>query len=130
MLNVGEDILKCDMAETYHIYVIDWYNPPFCVPALPLSFLADLAVGLKDDSRIKMKLSERRLTLDQVLQTFIVDKLSALIWQNTKDGHKGRNFPKSLYRTLEGLDEKKKDELEEFETIEEFEEWYKEKHHG
>ena len=125
MLNVGEDILKCDMAETYHVFITDWYNPPF-----PLSFLADLAVGLKDDSRIKMKMSERRLTLDQVLQTFIVDILSVLIWQNTKDGHKGRNFPKSLYRTLEGLDEKKKDELEEFETIEEFEEWYKEKHHG
>ena len=57
MLNVGEDILKCDMAETYHVFITDWYNPPF-----PLSFLADLAVGLKDDSRIKMKLSERRLT--------------------------------------------------------------------
>lgn len=124
MLNVGEDILKCDMAETYHIYVTDWYDPPF-----PISYLADLAVGLKDDSRIKMKMSERRLSLDQVLQTFIVDKLSALIWQNTKDGHKGRNFPKSLYQTLEGLDEKKKDELEKFETIEDFEEWYKETHH-
>ena len=124
MLNVGEDILKCDMAETYHIYVMDWYNPPF-----PVSYLADLAVGLKDDSRIKMKMSEHRLTLEQTLQAFIIDKLSTLIWQNTKDGHKGRNFPKSLYRTLEGLDEKKKDELEEFETIEDFEEWYKEKHH-
>lgn len=124
MLNVGEDILKCDMAETYHIYITDWYVPPF-----PISYLADLAVGLKDDSRIKMKMSERRLSLDQVLQTFIVDKLSALIWQNTKDGHKGRNFPKSLYRTLEGLDEKKKDELEKFETIEDFEKWYKESHH-
>ena len=125
MLNVGEDILKCDMAETYHLYIIDWYDPPF-----PVSYLADLATGLRDDSRIKMKMAGCRLSIDQVMQSFIVDKLSTLIWQNTKDGHKGRNFPKSLYRALEGLDEKEKDELEEFETIEDFEEWYKEKHHG
>ena len=124
MISVGEDLLKCDMAETYQIYVTDWYDPPF-----PLSYLADLANGLRDDSRIRMKLSGHRLTLDQMIQTFIVDKLSALIWQNTKDGHKGRNFPKSLYQTLEGLDEKKKDDYEEFETIEDFEEWYKETHH-
>lgn len=124
MLSVGEDLLKCDMAETYHIYVTDWYDPPF-----PLSYLADLAVGLRDDSRIKIKLSGRRLSTDRMLKAVMVDKLAALVWQNTKDGHKGRNFPKSAYRILEGLDEKKKDDYEEFETIEDFEEWYKETHH-
>lgn len=125
MLNVGEDIFKCDMAETYHVHITDWENPPF-----PISYIADLAAGLKDDSRIKLKISDRRLSLEQVLQTFIIDKLSTLIWQNTKDGHKGRNFPKSLYRTLEGLDEKQKDELQEYDSVEDFQEWYKEKHHG
>ena len=125
MLNVGEDILKCDMAETYHIYVTDWYDPPF-----PVSYLADLAVGLKGDSRIKIKLSGHRLSQDQMLKAVMVDKLAALVWQNTKDGHKGRNFPKSVYRILEGLDEKKKDDFEEFETIEDFNEWYKESHHA
>ena len=125
MLNVGEAELKCDMAETYHVYITDWYAPPF-----PISYLADLAVGLKENSRIKMKFPERKLTLDQMLQTLIYDRLSILIWQNTKDGHKGRHYPKSLYRALEGLDEKKKDDLQEFDSVEDFQKWYKEKHHG
>lgn len=124
MINVGGDLLKCDMAETYHVYVVDWYDPPF-----PISYLSDLAAGLRENSRIRMKMSEHRLTIEQMLQALIADKLSTLIWQQTKDGHKGRNFPKSVYRILEGLDEKKKDDYESFETIEDFEAWYKETHH-
>lgn len=120
MLNIGEDLLKCDMAETYHIYVVDWYNPPF-----PLSYLADLAKGLDDDSRIKRKMTNNRLTMAQTFQAIIIDKLSILAWQNTKDGAKGRHFPESIYRKLAGLD--KKDELQAFETKEDYEEWYKSK---
>lgn len=124
MLSVGEDLLKCDMAETYHIYVTDWYDPPF-----PLSYLADLANGLSEGSRIKLKISGCRLSTDQTLKALMVDKLAVLVWQNTKNGYKGREFPKSVYQTLAGLDEKKKDDYEEFETIEDFKEWYKETHH-
>ena len=122
MLNMGEDLLKCDMAETYHLYVTDWYNPPF-----PISFLADLASGLGANSRICRKISGRKLTIDQTLQAITIDKLSGLMWQNTKDGHKGRNYPDSVLKTLEGRDEKKKDELESYSTIEEFEEWRRSK---
>ena len=122
MLDVGEVELKCDMAESYQIYVTDWYDPPF-----PISYLADLAVGLNDNSRIKRKISGQRLTIEQTLQAVMVDKLQILIWQQTKDGHKGKNLPESLYRKLAGLDEKKKDELQAFETIEEFEQWRKSK---
>ncbi len=122
MIDMGEDLLKCDMAETYHIYITDWYSPPF-----PISYLADLAAGLSDNSRIRRKLSGQRLTIEQALQTFIIDKLSVMIWQNTKDGHKGRNFPESVYRKLSGLDDKKKDELKAFKTVEEFEAWYRSK---
>ena len=122
MLNMGGDLLKCDMAETYHIYVIDWYDPPF-----PVSFLADLAVGLSDSSRIKRKISKTKLTLAETLQAIMIDKLSILIWQKTKDGVKGRNMPESVYRKLEGLDEKPKDKLQAFETPEDFMEWYNKK---
>lgn len=125
MISVGEDILKCDMAETYQVFIPDWYDPPF-----PMSFLADLAAGLNENSRIKRQISKQRLTLDQTLQAMIVDKLSILIWQNTKDGQKGRNVPKSLTIQLSGLDEKKKDDYEVFDSIEDYERWYKEKHHG
>ena len=122
MISVGEDLLKCDMAETYQIYVIDWYNPPF-----PISFLADLAQGLDENSRIKKKLINRKLTLTESLQAIMIDKLSILIWQKTKDGAKGRNIPESLYRKLEGLDKDAKDELQSFATEEEFLEWYNNK---
>lgn len=122
MLSMGEDLLKCDMAETYHIYIIDWYDPPF-----PLSYLADLAAGLDEDSRIKRKIAHIKITFDQMLQALIIDKLSVLVWQRTKDGVKGRNFPESIYQKLTGLDEKKKDELEPFATEEAFEEWHRRK---
>lgn len=122
MISMGEDLLKCDMAETYQIYVIDWYNPPF-----PISFLADLAQGLAEDSRIKKKLINRKLTLTESLQAIMIDKLSILIWQKTKDGAKGRNIPESLYRKLEGLDKDAKDELQSFASEEAFWEWYNNK---
>lgn len=122
MISVGEDLLKCDMAETYQIYVIDWYDPPF-----PISFLADLAQGLAEDSRIKKKIINRKLTLTESLQAIMIDKLSILIWQKTKDGAKGRHMPESIYRKLEGLDKDAKDELQSFATEEEFLEWYNNK---
>lgn len=122
MISMGEDLLKCDMAETYQIYVIDWYNPPF-----PISFLADLAQGLDENSRIKKKLINRKLTLTESLQAIMIDKLSILIWQKTKDGAKGRNIPESLYRKLEGLDKDAKDELQSFASEEAFWEWYNNK---
>ena len=122
MLSIGEDILKCDMAETYHLYIVDWYDPPF-----PVSYLADLAQGLSEDSRIKRKIINRKLTLAESLQAIMIDKLSILIWQKTKDGAKGRNIPESIYRKLEGLEKKPKDELQSFRTEEEFMEWYNSK---
>ena len=122
MISVGEDLLKCDMAETYQIYIIDWYDPPF-----PISFLADLAQGLDENSRIKKKIINRKLTLTESLQAIMIDKLSILIWQKTKDGAKGRHMPESIYRKLEGLDKDAKDELQSFASEEEFLEWYNNK---
>ena len=122
MLSIGEDILKCDMAEIYHLYIVDWYDPPF-----PISYLADLAQGLSEDSRIKRKIINKKLTLAESLQAIMIDKLSILIWQKTKDGTKGRNIPESIYRKLEGLEKKPKDELQSFRTEEEFMDWYNSK---
>jgi hypothetical protein len=122
MLHVGEDELTCDMAETYHIYIPDWYDPPF-----PLSYLAKLASGLSNDSRIKRKIAKVKLTLAESLQAIMVDKLNILAWQRTKDGAKGRHIPESIYRKLMGLDDKPTDDLEKFTTEEDFEEWYRNK---
>ena len=65
-----------------------------------------------------------------MLLSLIVDGINTLIWQRTKDGSKGRNKPESLYKKLLGLDKKAKDELETFTDVDDFEKWYKGKHHG
>ena len=49
MIETDESALICDFAETYHIY--DYR-------ALPVSYAATLAYGLRCDSRIRLKLGE------------------------------------------------------------------------
>lgn len=87
MIRTSEDALICDMAETYRVY--NWR-------ALPVQTAAVLAVGLRDDSRIKMLMSGTRHTAEELLLAGIADRLSVLIWQRTEDGRKNRNKPKML----------------------------------
>lgn len=122
MLSISEDFLICDLAETYHIYITDWEKTPY-----PISYIATLANGLSDDSRIKRKIGEKKLTLTEALLATLIDKINILVWQRTKDGIKGRNMPTSILQKLEGLEDKPKDDLDKFETEEDFEEWYKSK---
>lgn len=91
MISLDEDSLICDLAETYHIYN---YR------ALPPKLVGVLSCGLRDNSRIKMKLSSINYDLDTLLSALIADKLQVLIWQRTEDGYYGRNFPKSIYDRL------------------------------
>lgn len=93
MINLDEDSLICDLAETYHIYN---YR------ALPPKLVGVLACGLRDNSRIKMKLSEISVDIETLLSALIADRLQILIWQRTEDGAIGRNFPKSIYEKLIG----------------------------
>lgn len=52
-------------------------------------------------------------SLDQTLQAAQLDALNLLIWQNTKDGAKGRRRPKSIVESW--LDKKDtKDDIETF----------------
>jgi len=92
MISLDEDSLICDFAETYHI---------LNYKGLPLHTVAVLACGLHDDSRIKRKASNRRLTLLESLEAAAVDKLSQLLWTKTKDAEHGRNAPKSILDMLE-----------------------------
>ncbi|MBQ4177615.1 MAG: hypothetical protein II640_09125, partial [Lachnospiraceae bacterium] len=48
MINADEDALICDLAETYGIFDME---------SLPVKLVATLAMGLRGDSRIKMKIS-------------------------------------------------------------------------
>lgn len=118
MIAMDEDALICDLMETYHIANMDDY---------PANFVATLAVGLRDDSRIKMRLKDSKLTLEQGLLALILDALRINNWMHTKDAQKKRNMPKSLYRQLLGMDEpgEKKYDLRHFDSVEEYEAWHK-----
>lgn len=88
---------------------------------------ATLTVGLPYDSRVYRKINDIKLDRKEMLLALSVDILNILAWQKTKDGAKNRNRPESIYKKLMGIDTKKKDELKEFDSIEEFELWYNSK---
>ena len=106
------------MAQYYHI--LDYKNQS---PEL----IATLALQLPSDSRVMMHYSGRRITLNQTLMAIMIDNLHTLVWQNTKDGHKGRNRPESLLKKLLEKEKKQntncKENLEAFDTPEEYEKW-------
>lgn len=112
MIAIDEDALICDLAETYHIY--DYKR-------LPLISVAVFSLGLRENSRIKMKLSGSKISLEQSLLASVADRLGILIWQKTKDGAKGNNVPKSILATLNGeVKEEEESEARLFISGEEF----------
>lgn len=108
-----EDEMICDLAETYHVLNYKEY-PPLLV--------GTLVFGLKDNSRVKLFLSDQKQPLDRILFARMVDELSFLSWANTKDGQKNRNRPKSVLQTLLGIE--KKEEYATFDTYEEFQQMW------
>lgn len=91
MIKTDEDALICDLAETYHIYE---YRQ------LPVWKVAVFSYGLRDSSRIKMKLFNQRIDLQILLLATAVDKLSMLLWTKTVDAQKGRNKPQLIIDSL------------------------------
>jgi hypothetical protein len=106
MIDLDEDALICDLAETYHVY--DYKQ-------LPLQTVAVFAYGLKDDSRIKQLLSDQIAPVERVLLASMVDRLSMLLWIQSKDGQKGVNRPTSL---TDFFIKKEKEDTREFMTFE------------
>lgn len=112
MMIADRDAWACDLAETYGI--LDYRS-------LPVSTLAVLSAGLREDSRIKMELEGAKQDLNTLLQAGIFDRLSTLVWAKTKDAEHGRNRPKSVVSTLLGTEKQHKEKPEGFSTPEEFE---------
>ena len=107
MYNLDKDALLCDLAETYHIYDFE---------SLPLTKISIFAKGLREDSRIRMKMSENKFSVKESLLAGILDRLTLILYSKTKDAEKGRNYPKLLLDEVE-----KKEELEGFMSSEDFE---------
>lgn len=110
MIKADEDALICDFMETYG--VLDYR-------ALPPTKAACLAAGLRNDSRIKMKMVGARIDIDTHLLAAIFDKVNWLCWTHTKDAQHNRNRPESILSILTG--EKKEENERAFDSVEEFE---------
>nr|DAT29686.1 MAG TPA: protein of unknown function (DUF5361) [Bacteriophage sp.] len=111
MIKTDEDALICDLAETYGIY--DYRQ-------LPAHQVAVFSAGLRDDSRIKLLMSEQKVSFDTLLLAGVLDRLSILTWFNTKDGQRGQNRPISVIDTLTGEVKERKEMV--FASGEDFEE--------
>lgn len=98
MISANQDALICDLAETYGIY--DYRT-------LPATKLAAFAVGLRDNSRIKMHLSGSKLLPSDMLLAAMVDRLSLLLWMLSAEGKTGENRPKSILSILLGEETEK-----------------------
>lgn len=84
MVETDEDALICDLAEIYGIY--DYKSLP------PLT-VATLCRGLGIRSRVLGKASGLTCPPLTFMMAHALDVLDLLLWQNTEDGHKGRNQP-------------------------------------
>lgn len=110
MITEDEDALVCDLAETYHIYE---YR------SLPMRKVATFSLGLGESSRIRRKLSGAKAPTELILLASIVDRLSLLVYANTKDAQHGFNKPQMLTDIL--LGNKDHDDIQSFRTGAEFE---------
>ncbi|MFQ6794669.1 MAG: hypothetical protein ACLRT4_18080 [Thomasclavelia sp.] len=108
MINVDQDALECDLAETYHIFNYKELSP---------RRIALFSCGLRDNSRIKLKLADSKYTLEQILMINTFDALSMLLW--VKAGAKKDNRPQLLSNII--FDKNEEDEYMTFADGDQFE---------
>jgi hypothetical protein len=82
--------------------------------------VATLSIGLRGNSRIKLKAAGTKLSMTDTLLATVADYMALLVWMKTKDGQHGRNRPKSIRDALENGNKKDNDIIG-FDSPEEFE---------
>ncbi len=113
MIDLDEDALICDFAETYHIY--DYRSLPVCLAAT-------FAVGLRDDSRIKKLLRQKedgqKVSNTELLLSVLIDRVGVLI----SGFGNGEPLPSYLEQCYDGvLFVEPDDGLQRFSSAEDFE---------
>ena len=83
MLNFDKDALLCDLAETYHIY--DYKS-------LPCRMVATFSCGLRENSRIKMKMAGIDPIPEQILMAAIADGTRMTIGDGTEKSKEIQTF--------------------------------------
>jgi hypothetical protein len=109
LIDLCEDEIICDLAETYHIYDYrEW----------PLNKVAIFVCGLKEDSRTMLIYSGQKVSFEKYMLASAVDSLNFIAWSKTKDAAKGRKQPKRFVDILLGKNEK--NDLQKFQSGEDF----------
>ena len=103
----------CDLMETYHIINYKDIQP---------DVLGVLVFGLRDNSRVKMKLTDSKLTIEQNFQAMMVDALNFIVWSKTDDARRNRNRPQSILEKIRNKDNISNKECKSFSSKEEFDE--------
>ena len=109
LINTDKGLLECDLAETYGIFDFE---------RLPLSKVATFSCGLRDNSRIMMKVANTNVTTETLLLASAVDQLNFIAWSKTEDAQHGNGRPKSVVNALINPQER---ENETFTNADEFE---------
>ena len=86
-----EDELICDLAQVYGVH--DWRK-------IPPANAAAMALGLPDDSRVKLKMNGRDFGFDRKLMMMIYDLLNWLTWTKTRQCELGYDPPLPLEETI------------------------------
>lgn len=107
MVELDEDALVCDLAETYHI---------FDYRSLPVKLVATLSAGLRDNARIKLKAMGSPVSLETIILAATADNLTML-----RAGMDKKNRTKPFLFTEAIRGENKKHKVRGFKTAEEFE---------
>lgn len=111
MIAQDEDALICDLAETYRIY--DYRS-------LPLKTVATFSVGLRENSRIKMSLSNINYPFETLLLASILDGVNLRNWAMAGSANNGVKRPLSMTNKLLGREEESESEYMLFETADAF----------
>lgn len=114
MMAVGEDELICDLAETYHIYDYRSLSPRMA---------AVFSCGLRNNSRIKKKLSGREYDIDNtLLNVMIYDCVNWLRWTKTQAAHDGGDPPEPMLNKMLGYEDSSENtDVQTYDSAEEFE---------
>ena len=98
MIELSEDALICDLAETYHI--LDYRS-------LPLQLVATLSAGLRENSRIMLLAAGSPVSQDTLLLATIADRIEYFRYGFADKKNRG-DAPVSLVKALYGEGRKKK----------------------
>lgn len=114
MIATDEDALICDLAETYHIYDYRSLSPRMA---------AVFSCGLRDNSRIKLAMSDTRYPLETIISVLTFDAVNWLRWAQSKSAQDGGDPPERIYDKLfgHGDNDSKDSDVVTFDSPEEFE---------